>query len=174
MALTPQLRKELKNPSGTLIQGSSKRTIEQVRRLVIEQNPPVTISVGDVVTQNLTKQHVPVQVMIMDNKVLRQVVQPIKAEAHTTLYVKNPPGTITPEAWITIKQAIKQSGTTKVVVDGEEDLLALVAALEAPTDSLVIYGQPHEGLVVIRVSPQTKKKMQKILDRMRPAVEKPK
>jgi uncharacterized protein (UPF0218 family) len=174
LMLTPRLRRELKNPLGTLIQGSPKQTIEQVKQLIREQKPTKTISVGDVVTQNLTKNHIPVQVMIIDNKVLRQTIQPIKAEAQTTLHVKNPAGTITPEAWITVQQALEQSQTTKVVVDGEEDLLTLIAVIQAPANSLVIYGQPHEGIVAIKVTAQIKKKMQKILEAMHPAVEKPK
>jgi len=73
-----------------------------------------------------------------------------------------------------VQQALEQSQTTKVLVDGEEDLLTLVAVIQAPANSLVIYGQPHEGVVAIKVTAQTKKKMQKIIDTMQPAVEKPK
>jgi uncharacterized protein (UPF0218 family) len=39
-----------------------------------------------------------------------------------------------------------------VVVDGEEDLLVLVAVLYAPVGGLVVYGQPGEGVVVVRVT----------------------
>jgi uncharacterized protein (UPF0218 family) len=46
--------------------------------------------------------------------------------------------------------------------------------IQAPANSLVIYGQPHEGIVAIKVTAQTKKKMQKIIDAMQPAVEKSK
>ncbi len=166
MTLTLQLRRKLKNPLGTLIQGSPKQTMEKIRQLIIEQNPTKTISVGDFVTKNLIKYHISVQVMILDNRVMRQNIQPIEAKAEVTLHAKNPPSTITPEAWMTIKQALEQSQTAKVVIDGEEDLLTLVAVIQAPVNSLVIYGQPHEGVVVIQVTAQTKSMMQKILDEM--------
>ena len=39
-----------------------------------------------------------------------------------------------------------------LVVDGEEDLLVLVAVAFAPLGGLVVYGQPGEGLVVVRVT----------------------
>ena len=148
--------------------------MEKIKQLIQKQKPNQIISVGDVVTQNLTKNHVPIHVMIIDNKALRRGIQPIKAEAQKILHVKNPPGTITPEAWTTVQQALEQSQITKVFVDGEEDLLTLVAVIQAPANSLVIYGQPYEGVVAIKVTAQTKKKMQKIIDTMQPAVEKPK
>ncbi len=166
LMLTPQLRRELKTPLGILFEGSPKQTLERIRQLVKEQTPTKTISVGDCVSQNLTKYHISVDVMIVDNRVLREPIQPIAAEADVTLQVRNPPGTITPETWVIIKQALGQNQKTKVIVDGEEDLLAIVAVMQAPADSLVIYGQPHEGVVAIKVTAQTKKMIKKILDGM--------
>jgi uncharacterized protein (UPF0218 family) len=174
LTLTPQLRQELKNPLGMLIEGPPKKTMEKIKQLIQKQKPTKTISVGDIVTQNLAKNHIPLHIMIIDNKVLRQIIQPIKADAQKILHVKNPPGTITPEAWTIVQQALEQNQTTKLLVDGEEDLLTLVAVIQAPANSLVIYGQPHEGIVAIKVTAQTKKKMQKIIDAMQPAVEKSK
>jgi len=172
--LTPQLRLELKKPLGMLIKGPPKQTMEKIKLLIQKQKPTKTISVGDVVTQNLAENHIPIQVIIIDNKALRQIIQPIEVEAQKTLHIKNPPGTITPEAWTLVREAIQQNQITKVLVDGEEDLLTLVAVIQAPANSLVIYGQPYEGVVAIKVTAQTKKKMQKIIDAMQPAVEKSK
>lgn len=174
LALTPQLRQELKKPLGTLIEGSPKQTMEKIKQLIEKHKPTKIISVGDVVTQNLTKSHIPIHVMIVDNKVLRQTIQPIKAEAKKTFYVTNPPGALTPEVWTTVQRALKQNRTTKVLVDGEEDLLTLVAVSQAPANSLVVYGQPHTGVVAITVTTQTKKKIQQVIDKMQPTVEKPK
>jgi uncharacterized protein (UPF0218 family) len=52
------------------------------------------------------------------------------------------------------------------MVDGEEDLLALVAVLSAPEDALVVYGQPHVGIVVVKVTEETREKMRHIVDAM--------
>lgn len=38
-----------------------------------------------------------------------------------------------------------------ILVDGEEDLAVLPCILTAPSGSLVLYGQPGEGLVVCEV-----------------------
>ena len=51
-------------------------------------------------------------------------------------------------------------------VDGEEDLLALPAVLSSPEKSIVVYGQPGEGIVLVRVSAQSKKQVSKFVEQM--------
>ena len=62
-----------------------------------------------------------------------------------TVYVDNPQGTITQEAIVAIKEALERNEHTHIVVDGEEDLLTLIAVLYAPENSFVVYGQPYRG-----------------------------
>jgi uncharacterized protein (UPF0218 family) len=50
-----------------------------------------------------------------------------------------------------------------LVVDGEEDLLTLIAVLYAPEKSWVVYGQPREGAVVVEVTPEKKAETAEIL-----------
>jgi uncharacterized protein (UPF0218 family) len=52
------------------------------------------------------------------------------------------------------------------MIDGEEDLLTLVAVLSAPEDTLVVYGQPHIGIVAVKATEETKEKMHRIVDAM--------
>jgi uncharacterized protein (UPF0218 family) len=105
-------------------------------------------------------------ILIIDNKTMRKPIQPIKVKTDHTLYAKNPPGSITEESWITIQDALKQDGVTKIIIDGEEDLLTIVAVLSAPTNSFVIYGQPSVGIVVVNVNEENRKKMQDIIESM--------
>ena len=51
-----------------------------------------------------------------------------------------------------LKQAIKETRPTSVRVDGEEDLLALPLFQFAPIGSVLLYGQPLEGLVVVKIT----------------------
>ena len=81
-------------------------------------------------------------------------------------YARNPPGTITEEAIKTIKDALETDKRAQIVIDGEEDLLTLIAVLHAPEKALVIYGQPKEGLVVIKVTENKKAEVRKILKGM--------
>lgn len=166
LALTSQLRQELKKPLGTLIKGSPAETMKQLKQLIIKEKPTRIISVGDVVTKNMTKHNIPVDVIIVDNRVMREKIEPIRVTAKQTVHVKNPPGTLTPESWTTIEEAIKRKSQTRVLVDGEEDLLTLVAILSAPQNSLVIYGQPHQGIVTVKVNKRTREKIRRIVEAM--------
>ena len=109
----------------------------------------------------------PPNILIIDNKTMRKPIQPINVPTDHVYNVKNPPGSITEESWITFKEALKKDGLTKIIIDGEEDLLTVVAVLSSPTNSFVIYGQPMVGIVVIKVNKETRQKMQKIIDLMK-------
>jgi len=165
--LTPTLRDELRAPLGLLIKGSFDETAKKLKELMEKIKPSMVISVGDAVSDNMMKHGIPLQVLIVDNKVMRGPVQPIAVDADQTLHLRNPPGTLTEEAWTVIKEALREKGRTKVLVDGEEDLLTLVAVLCAPENSLVVYGQPHEGIVVVKVTEKTREKMRGIVDAMK-------
>ena len=56
----------------------------------------------------------------------------------------------------------------QVLVEGEEDLLTLVAVLEAPEGSLVVYGQPHDGVVAVKADKKTKERVQQVVEAMEP------
>jgi uncharacterized protein (UPF0218 family) len=156
----------LKKPQGLLIEGPLEKTMKRLKELIEKEKPSKVIPVGDVVSRNMTEQGISLNVLIVDNKVMRKPIQPITVDADQTLYAKNPPGAITDEAWAAIRSAIEQTGKTRVMIDGEEDLLTLVAVLFAPEDALVVYGQPHRGIVVVKVTEETREKMRRIVDAM--------
>jgi len=146
--------------------------MKKLGELVEREKPSKIISVGDVVSESMAKRGIFPQVMIVDNRVMRESIAPIVVEANQTLHLKNPPGTLTDEAWSIMQEALRQGQRTKVVVDGEEDLLALVAVLCAPENSLVVYGQPREGVVVVKVTEKTKGIMRGIVELMEEFFEK--
>jgi uncharacterized protein (UPF0218 family) len=164
--LTPALRKKLKSPLGLLIQGSVDETIEQLKSFIEEEKPTRIISVGDAVSNNMIEKGISPDVLIVDNRVMRKKVRPIPVDVSRTLNIKNAPGTVTDEAWTVIEDALKQKQTTRVLVDGEEDLLTLVAVLCAPEKSLVVYGQPQVGIVAVKVTEQKKKLARRLVEEM--------
>ena len=165
--LTVKLRKELKNPQGLLIEGPFEKTMNSLKELIEKEKPSIIISVGDIVTQNMIDFGLFMNVIIIDNKTMRKPIEPIKMTTDHTIYAKNPPGSITEESWAAIRWAFKQDGQTKVVIEGEEDLLALVTVLSAPEDALVVYGQPNIGIVVVKVDEKARKKMENIVYSMK-------
>jgi uncharacterized protein (UPF0218 family) len=164
--LTPELRIKLKQPLGTLIRGSFTETIKRFSEMVNKEKPPSIISVGDTVSKNLAKNHILPQLSIIDNKCMRKNILPVLLAAEKTFHVKNPQGTITEEAIAAIQEALQSSEHAKIVVEGEEDLLTLIAIMDAPQDSFVLYGQPHEGIVVVKVTQGKKTEISDILKAM--------
>ena len=134
--------------------------------MIRTMRPAKTVAVGDKVSENMLKTGIPPNVLIVDNRVMRRPITPITVDAEETLHLKNPPGTITDEAWRVIGEALKTNNRVRIVVEGEEDLLALVAALCAPENSVVIYGQPREGMVVIKVTDEVKETLLRLVDEM--------
>jgi len=167
--LTTELRKELKKPQGLLIAGPFEETMKRLKDFIENEKPSLVISVGDVVSRNMIEYGIPLNVLIVDNRVMRKPIQPITVDADQTLYAKNPPGGITDEAWAAIRIAVEQKGQTRVMVDGEEDLLTIVTVLSAPKGALVVYGQPHVGIVVVKVTEETKERMRRFVDAMEEA-----
>jgi uncharacterized protein (UPF0218 family) len=164
--LTSQLRRKLKKPLGILICGSSDQILGLVRDYVDKEKPPKVVTVGDQVSKNLSSSDLRPDILIVDNKTMRKKIKPISASADKVVAVRNPPGTITCEAWAALDQAVQDSETTKIVVEGEEDLLALVAIIVAPENSVVIYGQPRRGIVLVRTTSEMKRLADEIVASM--------
>lgn len=140
--------------------------MKTLKALIEKERPSKIISVGDAVSDSMMRHGVSPQVLIVDNKVMRQPIQPIAVDADQTLHVKNPAGTLAEETWAVIKEALRGKRRTRVLVDGEEDLLTLVAVLCAPENSVVVYGQPREGIVVVKVTEKTREMVRRIVDSM--------
>lgn len=113
------------------------------------------ISVGDQTTKNLKDNDLTPHLGIIDNRIQR------KDHSHdliqnNILEANNPAGTITDDLWETIESAIKAINTDglkrQIVVKGEEDLAVLPCILIAPEDTIILYGQPNEGLVYVKAS----------------------
>lgn len=141
--------------------------MKQLKALIEHEQPSKVISVGDIVSQHMLDFGFSVDVLIVDNKTMRKAINPIVVNVDQTLHARNPPGTITAEAWGAIREAIYYEGKTKVIIDGEEDLLTVVSVLSAPKDAIVVYGQPNVGVVVVKVTEERKDNMQRIVDLMK-------
>ena len=156
LILQKNLRSELKKPIGDLY-----KSLDEVEDfLKSKYNQELLISVGDVTTQNLQKAGLLPHLGIIDNVVERNPLtgkKPVDYAIYdyVTLNVENPPGVITDELTETIEKAfklVKGGFRVIIIVAGEEDLAVLPCILAAPSGSLVLYGQPGEGLVVCEVN----------------------
>ena len=104
---------------------------------------------------------------IIDSQEKRVKRDPPSEENITTnISCDNPAGKIDPQSIIVIKNAFKSEPPVRVTVNGEEDLLVIPVCIHAPENSVVMYGQPNEGLVIVQIDDKIRKKTQLILDSM--------
>jgi uncharacterized protein (UPF0218 family) len=165
-ALTPELREKLKVPFGLLLRGNFAETMKQLSAIVNRDKPSIVVSVGDRVSRNLHDHGIAPNLSITDNRSLRRRVQPAAFQAKKIFHVKNPQGTITEEAVAAVQEALRSEEYAHIIVDGEEDLLTLIAVLYAPDDALVVYGQPYEGVVVMKVKAEMRAQAKELLEAM--------
>ncbi len=165
-SLTSELRRRLKQPLGILVRGSFAETMKKLKEMVRNEKPSIIISVGDTVSRNLIRNQLFPKLTIVDNKCMRKSIRPVSVAADRTVQVRNPQGTITEEAVRTIKEAIDGKQRVRILVDGEEDLLALVAIAYGPDNSFVVYGQPYQGIVVVKVTSEKREEIFDILKSM--------
>ena len=164
MRLPDEVRPLLKRPLGQLFSDVAT-AVERLRRL----HPPKLIAVGDVVTAELLEAGLKPDVAVVDMMVMRspadeKTKRAIENFEAAIVKVKNPAGTITQE----LREALETARSPlKIVVDGEEDLATLPAVLLAPLSSVVVYGQPGEGLVLVEVTEQKKREFEELLNRFK-------
>jgi uncharacterized protein (UPF0218 family) len=165
-AITPELRVKLKKPFGTLLCGTSSETMDKLNIIVKREKPPKIVTVGDTVSRNLHESGIISHLSVTDNKSMRKRTRLTNFRSKSTVHIRNPQGTITQEAITAVREALLTAGEVHLVVDGEEDLLTLIAVIYAPEESFVIYGQPYEGVVLVEVTPEKKAEATKILEAM--------
>jgi len=141
--------------------------MRELSKLMSKEKPKLIISVGDAVSQNMLKHGILPQLIIVDSKIMRAAIEPFNSRITKKMRVKNPAGTLTPETWAVLDKALEQKDSVEVLVEGEEDLLTLVAVLAAPKGSLVVYGQPREGIVAVKVDETMKRRVLKIVMAMK-------
>lgn len=160
LELPEGVRPLLKRPLGQLFPNVAA-AIERLRQL----HPPRLIAVGDVVAAELLDAGVRLDIAVIDMKVMRlpidektkRVVEAFEAKV---VHVKNQAGTITTE----LREALEAAKPPlKIVVEGEEDLATLPAVLSAPLGSVIIYGQPGEGLVLVEVTEPKRREFETLL-----------
>jgi uncharacterized protein (UPF0218 family) len=157
-----ELKERVRKPLGRLIHGTPSETssilIDELRKVSGK-----IIAVGDRVSRELSALGVRVDVYVVDDRIERQSVEPFTMRGVVELRCENEPGTISEDAYAAIRDAVNMNEPVVVRVRGEEDLLALVAVIEAPIGSLVIYGQPRMGVVLVDVDEKAKQNALSIL-----------
>lgn len=125
------------------------------------------ITVGDRVTEFAKQLGRSADVQVVDQVERREVRDAPDAPYSRLIKAKNPAGSITSEAIIAVRRAVKsRKKPVRVLIDGEEDLLAIPAVEAAPLGSTLYYGQPGMGVVVVTVDERAKGSVKRIMSEM--------
>jgi uncharacterized protein (UPF0218 family) len=161
LKLPPEARPLLKRPLGKLFT-STKAAVEHIKKV----HPAKLIAVGDTVAAELLGAGLEPDLIVVDFQVKRapaddRTKRAIETYEVHTVRVRNPAGSLTPELY-NIFETIKIPA--KIIVEGEDDLATIPAVLSAPIGSIVAYGQPNEGMVLVEVDEHKKREFRKLFD----------
>ena len=166
LILPERLRSSLQRPLGKLFSNLSE-AVEHIRKI----DPVRLITVGDIVTYEFLSAGFRPDIAIVDLIAMRshtseKIKRVIESFDVKVVRVKNPAATITPE----LRKAIEAAKPPlKIIVDGEEDLATIPAVLASPVGSVVAYGQPKEGIVLVEVTEKKRRELQGILNEFKRA-----
>ena len=178
--LPESYREDLKTPLGILLPDAGV-TKEQVAGMIRPGSYVVTV--GDRTTERVMQFGIVPSLQITDGLEKRRVrPHPRLAETGgadvrhtgsrrvgsktTVMEVSNPPAQITQESISAIRRAFETRPPVRIRVNGEEDLLVIPVCAYAPDNTVVLYGQPDEGLVVTPVTDEIRNKTRGIMSHM--------
>ena len=164
----------LKKPFGTLLR-NNQLTREKIDNII--GNVDYIVTVGDATTELILSLGILPKISIIDRierRKKRENLEKIfsyyeKYKRNNILSkynCKNPAGSITTEAYSLIERLIGKDEFSVIIVEGEEDLLALPIFCLAPKKSIVMYGQPLEGLVIVSIDNKIRSKAQALLNKI--------
>lgn len=163
MKLPENIREQFKTPLGVLLP-EDKADKEHILEFLSDDS--YIITVGDRTTEKMIEFDLIPSLQIVDGQEKRKKREPPKLENIATLNCDNPAATIAESSIDLIKKAFALKPPVRILVNGEEDLLVIPACLYAPENAIIMYGQPNEGLVIVKVTQEIRNKTQELLDLM--------
>lgn len=160
--LDEELRKLLKKPLGSLI--PNDRLARELAHLL--QGSRMIVSVGDVTTETLIHFGIIPSIQIVDGKEMREKRPLPRSDVNREIRTSNPAGCVTRDAIRSLASALRGKKPIRVLVEGEEDLLALPAIALSPSGTSVLYGQPRVGMVLVRVEKESRQMAFTLLERI--------
>lgn len=162
LVLPESMRSELIMPFGELL--SEKEAIGRLRRC------EKLVTVGDMVSLRMLENGIEPDVMVYDLMTERSAMPVLRdmmgKVAGLDVMVKNPAGHIMPDMVKQIQGAMARKTRTKMQVEGEEDLAALVCAACAPDGTCIMYGMPRKGVVLFSVDEEVRNKARTLMGSM--------
>lgn len=153
----------LKKPFGTLV---IDEEITKQKILSMLENVKKIITVGDATTERILSFGITPDIAVIDG-VERRSLRDRSINYHAKeVLCSNPAGMISEEALLVLQKALEASSPVRIKVQGEEDLLALPLFAMAPKGSVVLYGQPLEGMVLVNVTEEKQDQAKDLMNKI--------
>jgi uncharacterized protein (UPF0218 family) len=153
----------LKKPFGTLV---IDKEINKSKIVSMLSSVTKIITVGDATTERIVSFGITPDIAVIDG-VERRSQRDRSINYHAKeLVCKNPAGMISNEAIEVLQKALEALTPVRIKVQGEEDLLALPLFAMAPKDSVVLYGQPLEGMVLVNITEEKQNQAKELMNKI--------
>ena len=154
MKIPESVRAQLKKPVGRLC--TDFRAIKKLGR------GRHIVAIGDVCTLGLLAMGMRPHLAVFDHRFMRKrldsgMVRILEMHYRRPKRYKNPPGTLSEKLVADAPKLLAEGGA--VLIDGEEDLTAL-AFIRSAKKEIIVYGQPHEGMVIVVPDRKIKRKIE--------------
>ncbi|MCL4436697.1 MAG: GTP-dependent dephospho-CoA kinase family protein [Thaumarchaeota archaeon] len=153
----------MKRPLGHLIRSQD---VTREKLLPDIQSGLLTVTVGDATTEKLLSLGFTPDVEIVDSREMRRDRDPPASKYRGIIRASNPAGCLTDEALQAVSEALRSEKPVRIWVKGEEDLMALPVLALYPNGTTVLYGQPKQGLVVLRIDEDIRGVARSLLSKM--------
>ena len=137
---------------------------------MLEALPPnhgALVAVGDVTVKGLMDMGILPDIAFVDGQTKRKALDASllvnKAEYPLNNSVTNPPGQLTPALLEVVRWSLQQDEPVLVEVEGEEDLAPMFVLATAPLGTIIVYGQPRQGVVMRILDLQAKQRARNLL-----------
>jgi GTP-dependent dephospho-CoA kinase len=168
MLLSPEKLRLLKEPLGLLLEN---KNVTKQKLYGFLKDAKLIVSVGDATTDRLNCYGIVPSVCVVDGRERRAQRKSIGGDSAfqdqaLQLKCSNPAGTISRKAVEVLVEAVRYSNINpvRVIVQGEEDLLTLPLLILVPDGSVVLYGQPFKGIVIVEVDSKTRGTAKDLMD----------
>lgn len=148
-----------REPVGDLVPDAE---VDAERISVAVAGAAAVVTVGDRTTERVLEYGILPDIQIVDGVERRSPRAPPDSAAKT-IRCSNPAAHITAEAVSAITDAYAAGAPVRILVSGEEDLLLIPALAHAPPGAVLMYGQPGEGLVVVRADGHSRERARRLM-----------
>ena len=160
---------EFKTPMGELFEGPEDAPEVALSAMLdaLPENHGTLVAVGDVTVKGLMDMGVLPDIAFIDGQTKREALASsllVRGEAYAQQRsVVNPPGQLTPELLEVVRWSLEQDDSVLVEVEGEEDLAPMFVLATAPLGTIVVYGQPRQGVVMRILDMEAKHRARNLL-----------